>query len=486
MAEERAFIVAGDTDLIPRISSHLGSLNLSVSWEKDQESALKRLRDEEYDLIFLEEGIPGLRSTEVIQELQSRGSKGCIILISEEPKVEDVVEALQEGAFDYLVKPFSWERLEQSIKKGLENRRSLLEILSLSENLKKKLEELNFLYELSQAIGSTLDLGTIEGILSEKLAQIMEYHILVFSYLEDEKVRIVLYSSLPLGNGLKEEVKEETRKGMKDLTGLEISLNRFSMETRESSIKGNSDCGFGISEYQIPNTKSQMLNVKSSVHAPLTTTGTPLGIMSIWGMGSNFHEDQIRLFQTIANQVAMAFKNAYHHYQTEELAVRDGLTNLLNYRAFHAVLEKELSRSERYQTPLSLILIDIDYFKEINDTYGHQEGDRVLRELGKLFNQSVRRADTAARYGGEEFVLILPETSVSKALTLSERIKRYVENYTFFNWDKSRKLTVSIGISGISWGKPIRPNKDRLIQLADEALYQAKMRGRNQVCIANL
>jgi len=481
MEKERIFIVAKDAELVCNISSYLKDLNLSVFWEKDRENALRRLFNEEYDLIFLEEGLAGLKGPEVIQQLQSRGLNGCVILMSEEPNVEDVIQALQGGVFDYLVKPFSLERLKQSLKKGLENRRSFMEILALSENLKKinmqlqqKVEELNFLYELSRAIGATLNLEAIEDILSEKLAEIMEYHILGFSHLNDGKVRMRLYSSTSIYDGLKKKVKNETSKRIKDLMGLGISPKKFSVEIRRDNIQRNS--GYGSKDF-----KTWVTDSRSSIHTPLIAAEIPLGMMSIWRMGNNFREDQIRLFQTIANQVAMAFKNAHHHRQAEELAIRDSLTNLLNYRAFHTILEKELNRSQRYQTALSLILIDIDYFKEINDTYGHQEGDRILKEFGELLNKSVRKADMVARYGGEEFAIILPETPIPKALSLSERIRKRIEDHPFFNSDGLKKLTISLGISGTSHTNTMK--KDKLIQLADNALYQAKMRGRNQVCV---
>jgi diguanylate cyclase (GGDEF)-like protein len=131
---------------------------------------------------------------------------------------------------------------------------------------------------------------------------------------------------------------------------------------------------------------------------------------------------------------------------------------------------------------LSLVMIDIDHFKKVNDTFGHPEGDKVLREIASLLKASVRKKDTVARYGGEEFILILPDAGIEEALMIAERIRRLVENGPFEVGRAQVNLTVSLGISNFPNHRA--KSKEELVQMADQALYDAK-RERNRVCIYN-
>jgi two-component system cell cycle response regulator len=177
----------------------------------------------------------------------------------------------------------------------------------------------------------------------------------------------------------------------------------------------------------------------------------------------------------------LRIQKAIEHVQTKRLANTDGLTGLFNYRSFQERLEQEINRAQRYHRPLSLIMIDIDYFKTYNDMWGHLQGDRVLSAVAQLLRQTSRASDIVARYGGEEFVLILPETDASKAETLGHRLREQVENRTFPGELKlpHKTLTISVGLA--SYSPP--DSKEDLIQKADTALYQAKRSGRNRVII---
>lgn len=170
--------------------------------------------------------------------------------------------------------------------------------------------------------------------------------------------------------------------------------------------------------------------------------------------------------------------------QLENLATHDGLTGLLNHRTFHLILEKETQRSSRYGHPLALIMIDIDYFKKVNDSYGHQAGDLILRELAELLKSCTRKADSVCRYGGEEMMIILPETSKEEACLLAERIRTRVEAEKFVaSSGGSMRITVSLGLALLSGDKI---DSTTLVSAADTALYQAKNNGRNQVCISTM
>lgn len=162
-----------------------------------------------------------------------------------------------------------------------------------------------------------------------------------------------------------------------------------------------------------------------------------------------------------------------------ELANHDALTNLHNRHYFNQELTKEVAKSRRYKIQLSLLMIDIDHFKKVNDTYGHPVGDYVLKALAEICKSILRDVDIVVRFGGEEFIVILPSTNISGALLTAERIRFAVEKYEFVYEDISLKATVSIGAT--SYDNDDWTDKD-LIKAADIALYEAKKNGRNQVC----
>ncbi|MBU4394688.1 MAG: GGDEF domain-containing protein, partial [Proteobacteria bacterium] len=167
----------------------------------------------------------------------------------------------------------------------------------------------------------------------------------------------------------------------------------------------------------------------------------------------------------------------------DNLANIDGLTEVYNHRYFQTSLDKEINRSIRHQTTISLLLIDIDHFKNFNDTYGHQAGDFVLKKFCEILQDNLRKYDTLARYGGEEFAIILPETSEEDALLVAEKLRAAIENATFVDLNHEYHVTASFGLTSSSPGKVDNFNKNNFINQSDLALYDAKKEGRNRVAV---
>ena len=162
----------------------------------------------------------------------------------------------------------------------------------------------------------------------------------------------------------------------------------------------------------------------------------------------------------------------------QRLAITDGLTKLHNSRSFYSQLEVEVDRFNRYKHPLSLLLLDIDHFKNYNDSYGHLEGDKVLVKISQMIKSCLRKMDTAYRYGGEEFTVILPETSCEEALLVSERIRNVIQAEKFTPQpEKELSITISIGVTQYAPEEQL----STFIQRADKAMYISKQNGRNQV-----
>ncbi|WP_456396717.1 sensor domain-containing diguanylate cyclase [Desulfurobacterium sp.] len=161
--------------------------------------------------------------------------------------------------------------------------------------------------------------------------------------------------------------------------------------------------------------------------------------------------------------------------EIKKLADTDGLTAIYNRRKILEELEKEIIRTQRYGNPLSVIIFDIDLFKEVNDTYGHLMGDKILREIAQIIKKRIRKPDIFGRYGGEEFLIVLPETDITGGVKFAEKIRKLIENHPF---PIDRKITISLGVTEYKYGDTV----DTLLARADRALYMAKESGRNKVC----
>jgi len=215
---------------------------------------------------------------------------------------------------------------------------------------------------------------------------------------------------------------------------------------------------------------------------PLKTGEEVLGALVLGSRrAAAFGRDAVRQLEVIAMQAAGALLRARLFEQTERLATSDGLTGLANHRTFQARLDEQLALAHRYGKPLSVVLIDVDHFKAVNDTYGHPVGDVVLQGAARILAKEARGTDLVARYGGEEFAVVMPETDLDGARVIAERIRARVSEATFPTELGPLRITVSLGVASFpACGR----TKARLVEAADACLYQAKRGGRNRTVCA--
>ncbi|HBW47140.1 TPA: hypothetical protein DEF17_04325 [bacterium] len=215
---------------------------------------------------------------------------------------------------------------------------------------------------------------------------------------------------------------------------------------------------------------------KESLFAlPLIAKGRCFGVVNLHEKndGSSFDEEDESALTTLAEISSVAFENS----RLYDLAITDGLTRLFIARYFHQRMEEEIIRTKRTGTPLSLLMADIDHFKDINDTYGHQVGDAVLVMLSRIFRRVFREIDIPCRYGGEEFTVILPNTDKQGSVIVAERMRKAVEDFTFTTSAGKLHVTISMGLSTYKLGR----SKDEMINESDAAMYNSKRSGRNRV-----
>lgn len=196
--------------------------------------------------------------------------------------------------------------------------------------------------------------------------------------------------------------------------------------------------------------------------------------------------DEIGILANSFEKMSLNLNNALEEVQNkneqlEALSNCDGLTGLINHRYLLEILETEFNRSFRYNTPLCCIMLDIDFFKEINDTYGHLFGDVVIKGVANIIKEKCRNSDLMARYGGEEFVVLLPNTDIDQAQTVAVKLFEAIKSFEFTDNENSKSITVSIGLSSIN--DTIERSID-LIALADKSMYEAKNGGRNRICVS--
>jgi diguanylate cyclase (GGDEF)-like protein len=324
----------------------------------------------------------------------------------------------------------------------------------------RKVEQLNLLINMSALINSTLDVQEIIKYAIEGSTRLLDAEAGSLLFLEEEVGE--LFFAEAVGE------KGEKVKGIKLKTGQGVA--GWVAEKGEPVIVHDAslDPRFFDGVDKISN-----FVTRNIVCVPLRTKDRILGSIEVINKNSgSFDSDDMLILTALANQVAVAIENA----RLYEESIVDGLTGLYQRKYFELRLEEELKRSQKYKHPLNLVMIDIDYFKRVNDEHGHLMGDAVLKEVASVFKKSIRLEDVVARYGGEEFVLIMPHTSVENMRKTGERLRTEIEEMEI----SGIRITISVGIGHFD-GKEMDFNHRDLINRADRALYLAKKRGRNRV-----
>jgi diguanylate cyclase (GGDEF)-like protein len=332
-----------------------------------------------------------------------------------------------------------------------------------TSELEKSQAQIETIYETSRNLGAILNLEEVVDELLVIMQKILGYQFCSIFILSDPHTLSLL---------------GEIREGKK--TKYPDPVNKRLNGTLEKVTAGKPVRIFDLTQAFGHQRESDQF--KSQLAVPMISRGKVIGVLSAHSrrVGAFLDQDE-KIFSILANSAALAMENASLHQKTKELTIVDELTGIYNYRYFIRKLSQEIKRAERYKQSLSLLLIDIDWFKRCNDAYGHLFGNKVLKELTQRIKDSVRDVDVVSRYGGEEFAVILPQTSKKDAGMVGERIRRHVDS-TDFEVEEGGlmvKVTVSLGVATYPENGT---TPEQLIEKVDQALYSAKGKGKNMVC----
>ena len=459
MTEKEPILLADDEpQILGMLSEILRGQGYAVYPVANGLEALKALQERKFHLALLDIGLPGLSGLELLSRIKAESPQTEVIVFTGHAGLDSAVQALRLGAYDYLLKSeIRLENIQTVVARALERRRLALSNRKLMTDLRQVQQELS--QQHSQ------DLSRVRH-LSETLAVPLTweqlFHGLMNIIWESLNLQVLGLEFQGAGKELTLEAYHR-QPGLKEeaMTGFKVWLKQRFQQANESGP-------------EIP--ASQLAAFPEILWARVKTGGC-LALVA-GGREYPFTPEESELFDVINLQGEAALKNLELFEEVKNLAIRDGLTGLYNYRHFWELLGHEVEQSRRYETPLSLLFLDLDSFKVINDTLGHSQGDAVLKTLADYLQGALRQADVICRYGGEEFVVLLPKTPFEQAVMLAERLRQKISEQVIPLPERDLRFTVSIGVSSLSPGM----DGEALVNAADAAMYQAKQAGKNQVC----
>ena len=466
-------LVADDDQALSRTLSWILKENgYDVFTAPGGEHLFEHLAAEPFDLLLLDIMMPKVDGLQLLQRVKAdpRFKDLPVLMISSMPPEEATVRSLGLGAADFIPKPFRVRELLARVKAHLRVGRELNQARAEARSRSEMMD-------IMQEVTASLKPDEIYGILVRRVAQALSIArcSIIMAGPDDEVGTVVAAFENPMLHNLRVDLKRypEIRRALR--TGEVVLIRDVHTDPLYGGVRD---------EWE---SQGRPVETRSAVALRFSLRQEPVGVFFLRTTSEDppLNEHDVQFAEEVTNAAVAALERAYDlenavlgQEQMRHLAETDPLTNCFNRRALMEKLEQEMDRAARYATMLTGMMVDIDNFKQINDTYGHLVGDRVLKQLANLLKREQRSVDIVARYGGEEFVVLLPETTNTESRNFAERILRRVATHDFGESGRPVRVTISIGIA--SYPDERVSDGESLLRLADTHLYRAKSDGRNR------
>ncbi len=425
-------------------------------------AALAMLGTLPFDLLILGFKLPGMTGLEVLQQMKEMELKVPVMMVTRYGDETVAVAAMKAGALDYIVKTEHYfEDLVLAVDKTIEESQA-------SRDREEVHLKTRCLYEILLSVTKEQKVEDMSGRLVKGVCELIGVVKGVVVLINNEESNVVF--SKTHGFQLEEDAFLGPVASLGCLSDSYYGQNPVVIDEPHTHPK------WGLTPWLHP-------FMRDLLSVPLAMKGEVSGLLIVMNKAKHrpFTTEDINLLSTVAVHAGVAFDNATFLKNMEKQAISDSLTGLYNHLEFQKRLAEELERTRRYAKHFSLLMLDIDHFKGVNDSFGHQAGDTILKEVSGIIKMCVRTCDLVFRYGGEEFAVILPETALNEAKITAERIRTEISRNPIKIDERSRsRVTVSIGVS--SFPKDADRRED-LISAADQALYAAKRSGRDAVAL---
>ncbi len=442
-----------DREWLVDVLSGLGHLEAFA----DGETALRSIVGSAPDVVVTDCVMPGMSGTQLLERIRRERPGVDVIIMTGATSVDTAVAALRMGASDYLQKPLEAEQLLRVVEQTLTRRR----LLEQNQRLRDALDTL----ESCRALAPCLEPGEVYPVALDLLlgASCRSRGLALFRRKTPPQHDGIAF------RGLTESQAHALRRMLVDEKCVELGqIDRITEVEGGAIVDALREAG---------------VETDRLIAVPIRSEDQEGGLLWVFQDGVSLDDPLLELLQTIQRQAEVALRNAERYSRAKERAFTDDVTELYNARYLLSTAANEILRAERYGNPLSIVFLDLDRFKLVNDTHGHLMGSRTLRNLSKLLLECIRQVDTLARYGGDEFTILMADTSHEAAMLVAERIRTDVEGYLFEGGDSAPlRLTISSGVA--SFPEHGRTHEE-LLDAADKAMYRAKSLGRNRTCSAN-